>query len=126
MVFAVMALVLAALGIYGVLSYWVAQRTREIGLRMALGAQVSHIYRLVIFQAMSIVLIGLATGMVVSLGLARVLSSSLSGLLFGVKPTDPFTFFGVALLLLAVALLACYIPARRAVKVEPMTALRCE
>ncbi|HZS46360.1 MAG TPA: ABC transporter permease [Blastocatellia bacterium] len=125
-VFAGVALTLAAVGIYGVISYWVAQRTREIGVRMALGAQISDIFKLVIFQAMSIVLIGLGIGLIVSLGLAQFMSSTFSGLLFGVKALDPITFASVATLLAAVALFACYVPAKRAVKVEPTVALRTE
>ena len=125
-VFACVALVLAAVGIYGVLSYWVAQRTREIGIRMALGAQGKDIFRLVVFQAMTVVVVGLLIGAGVALGLARFLSSTFSTLLFGVKATDPLTFVFVALVLAAVALLACFVPARRATKVEPVTALRSE
>jgi putative ABC transport system permease protein len=125
-VFAGVALVLAAVGIYGVLSYWVAQRTREIGIRMALGAQARDIFRLVVFQAMTFVVVGLGVGTLAALALARFLSGTLSGLLFGVRATDPLTFAFVALLLLTVALLACFVPARRAVKVEPTTALRSE
>jgi putative ABC transport system permease protein len=125
-VFAGVALVLAAVGIYGVLSYWVAQRTREIGIRMALGARPSDIFRLVVFRAMTVVVIGLFVGALGALALARFLSGTLSGLLFGVRATDPATFILVALLLAAVALLACFVPARRAVKVEPTTALRTE
>src|SRR5205085_3499815 len=125
-VFACVALVLAAIGIYGVLSYWVAQRTREIGIRMALGAQGKDIFRLVVFQAMTVVVVGLLIGAGVALGLARFLSSTFSTLLFGVKATDPLTFVFVALVLAAVALLACFVPARRATKVEPVTALRSE
>ena len=124
--FASVALVLAAVGIYGVLSYWVAQRTREIGIRMALGAQGRDIYKLVIFQALSVVLIGLGIGILGALGLARLLASTLSGLLFGVRATDPVTFTFVALLLAAVSLVACYVPARRAVKIDPTIALRSE
>ena len=124
--FAGVALVLAAVGIYGVISYWVAQRTREIGIRLALGAQVSDIYKLVIFQALAVVLIGLGIGLFAAFGLARLLASTLSGLLFGVRPTDPGTFIFVALLLAAVALVACYVPARRAVKVDPTITLRSE
>lgn len=125
-VFSCVALALAAVGIYGVLSYWVAQRTREIGIRMALGAQGRDITRLVIFQALPVVLAGLGISILGALVLARFLSSTLSGLLFGVSVNDPATFAFVALLLSVVALGACYIPARRAVKVDPTIALRNE
>jgi putative ABC transport system permease protein len=124
--FAVVALLLAAVGIYGVLSYWVEQRTREIGIRMALGASASDIFRLVVFRAMSAVAVGLVAGVLVALALARLLSSTLSGLLFGVRATDPATFAVVTLLLALVSLVACYVPARRAIRVEPTTALRFE
>src|SRR5205085_850110 len=125
-VFACVALVLAAVGIYGVLYYWVTQRTREVGIRMALGARASDIFKLVVFQAMTVVLAGLSVGVLAELALARVLSVTLSGLLFGVRATDPLTFAAVASLLAAVALAACYIPARRATKVEPVNELRSE
>lgn len=124
--FAAVALLLAAVGIYGVISYWVSQRTREIGIRMALGAQMSDIMKMVIREAMTVVSIGLGAGLVVSLGLTQFLSSTFSGLLFGVKASDPATFVFVGLVLATVALIACYIPARRAVKVEPTIALRYE
>jgi predicted permease len=120
--FAILALVLASVGIYGVLSYAVAQRTREIGLRMALGAQRGEILRMVLREGMGLALAGLAAGMVTALALARLMSS----LLFGVKANDPATFGAVSLLLLAVASLACWVPARRAVKIDPMAALRYE
>jgi putative ABC transport system permease protein len=125
-VFAGVALILAAVGIYGVISYWVAQRTREIGIRMALGAKLSDVFRLVIFQAMSMVLIGLGIGLITAFVMSKLLASRFSGQLFGIKSTDPITFISVALLLAAVALIACFIPARRAVKVEPTVALRYE
>jgi putative ABC transport system permease protein len=121
-VFAVSALVLAAVGIFGVIAYWVSQRTREIGVRMALGAGRGEVVRLVLRQSMAIVLAGMAFGVAGSLVLTRTMQS----LLFGVTPTDPVTFVGVALLLTWVALLASYIPARRATKVDPMVALRYE
>jgi putative ABC transport system permease protein len=124
--FAFVALALAGVGIYGVLSYWVAQRTQEIGIRMALGARPSDITRLVVIQAMKFVLLGLALGAAVALGLARFLSDTLPNLLFGVRAADPATFAFVALLLAAVALAACLVPARRAVRVELVDALRGE
>jgi predicted permease len=117
-----MALIIGAVGLYGVIAYSVSQRTREIGIRVALGAERRHVIRLVLSEGMAVILAGLAIGLAASLLLTRFLAS----LLFGVSPTDALTFASVAVLLGAVALLACYVPARRAMRVDPMLALRYE
>ena len=121
-IFAVTALLLAAVGIYGVMSYLVEQQTREIGIRSALGAKRSHIFKLIIGRGVGMAFIGILLGLVASLGLTRFLA----GLLYGVAAVDPMTFLGIPILLLVVSVLACYIPARRATKVDPLEALRYE
>jgi ABC-type antimicrobial peptide transport system permease subunit len=121
-VFAGLALLLSSVGIYGVISYLVGQRTREIGIRVALGAGHSDVLRLVLGHGVSMALVGIAIGITVSLGLTQLMAS----MLYGVSPTDPITFAGVAVILTFVALAACYIPARRAMRVDPTVALRYE
>lgn len=121
-VFSAVALVLAAIGIYGVMSYWVNQRTHEIGIRVALGAQQHNIVQLVIRQALVLVVIGIAIGLAAAFALTRVMAS----LLFGISATDGLTFVVISMLLAAVALIASYLPARRATKVDPIIALRYE
>jgi putative ABC transport system permease protein len=119
-IFAATALLLAALGIYGVISYIVSERTHEIGIRLALGAQKSSILQMVLRQGLKLAI----TGATIGLACALIVSHLMAGLLYGVRPYDPLTFVAVAVLFISVALLACYIPARRAMKVDPIIALR--
>jgi putative ABC transport system permease protein len=121
-VFAFVALLLAAVGIYGVLAYMVAQRTHEIGIRRALGAQTHDVVWLIVRHGLTLTLIGVSLGLIAALALTRVIQN----LLFGVSATDPLTFTGVSLTLLTIAFLASFIPARRATRVDPLTALRHE
>jgi ABC-type antimicrobial peptide transport system permease subunit len=120
--FGVLALILAAVGIYGVMSHVVAGRTREIGLRMALGAQLSDVRNLIVRQGMWLAGIGSIIGLALAMGGAQLLKS----FLYGVSATDPLTFTGIAAMLLTIAFVACWIPARRASRVDPMIALRAE
>jgi ABC-type antimicrobial peptide transport system permease subunit len=121
-IFGALALVLASVGLYGVISFAVSQRTREIGVRMALGAKPPDILRFIVGQGVGLSVVGTILGILGALGATRYLAS----LLYGVRPVDPFTFVIVAVLLGLVALVACYIPARRASHVDPMVALRYE
>jgi putative ABC transport system permease protein len=120
--FAAMALLLAVIGIYGVMSYFVNQSTREIGIRIALGAQRAHVLGMVATLGLKMAAIGIAIGTALALGLTQLIKA----FLYGVKPTDPLTFVSVAIVLAAIALLACLIPAIRAVRVDPTVALRYE
>ena len=120
--FALTALLLAAVGTYGVISYIVSERTHEIGIRLALGARGGLIVRTVLLQGLGLIVAGAAVGLVC----AAVASRAMAGVLYGVRPTDPPTLAAVAVLLTAVGLFACYVPARRAVRVDPMIVLRCE
>lgn len=121
-VFAALALILSCVGIYGVISYLVGQRTHEIGIRIALGAQTSDVLRLVLGHGAKMTLIGVGIGIAVALGLTRLMAN----IIFGVSAHDPLTFAGVAVVLVTVALAACYVPARRAMRVDPINALRYE
>jgi len=121
-VFSTLALVLSAVGIYGVISYVTGERTHEIGIRVALGASASDVLRMIVGEGMRIALIGVGIGIAAALGLTRLITK----LIFGVRADDPLTFIGVAVLLSGVALVACYIPARRAMRVDPIIALRYE
>jgi putative ABC transport system permease protein len=120
--FGLVTLALVSAGIYGIVSYAVAQRTQEIGIRVALGAQGRDVLKLIVGQGLKLAVVGVGIGLAAAFGVTRLMKN----LLYGVSALDPFTFVAVALLLVGVALLACYLPARRATKVDPMVALRHE
>jgi putative ABC transport system permease protein len=126
--FALVAQQLAAIGLFGVLAYMVSQRTHEIGIRMALGASRANVLRMIVQQGMVLVVLGVALGLIGAYVLTKYLESwvGLSKMLFGVKVSDPLTYSVIAILLTVVAFIACYIPARRATKVDPLVALRYE
>jgi putative ABC transport system permease protein len=133
--FGAVALLLAAIGLFGVLAYSVSQRTKEIGIRMAFGAQVGNVLRLIIWEGMKLVLLGLVLGVLLGLALKRLVAFNDSAAetwkqmkqqLYGVSFSDPFTLIAIVIQLLFVALLACWLPARRAAKVDPLVALRYE
>jgi predicted permease len=121
-IFGLLALSLAAIGLYGVMAYSVSQRTRELGIRISVGAERRDIFKLILGQGLALSTVGLLGGLVVALAVTRLTAN----LLYGISATDPVTFVGIALLLLCVTLLACYFPARRATRVDPMIALRFE
>jgi len=121
-IFAAVALFLAAIGLYGAMAYSVKQRTSEIGIRLALGAQPSNVLKLIVTQGMTLTILGIFIGVAGAFALTRLLST----LLFGIAPTDPATFIVVSAVLLSASLLACYVPARRAMRVDPLVALRYE
>ena len=126
--FGLLAQLLAAIGLFGVMAYAVSQRTNEIGIRMALGADRGAVLKMILRQGMMLTLLGVMLGLVSAYGLTRYLESrmNLSQMLYGVKLSDPLTYVGTAVLLMMAGMVACYIPARRATKVDPLIALRCE